>query len=173
MKRDITFELDMFYHLYNRGVNRGLIYFDDENYLFFIRNIKRYLLPVMDIVAYCLMPTHYHLLIFVTEGCDYTFSPNDSVDTKRKISPATQAIQKFSISYTKAINKRYDRVGPLFQGPYRAKNISTISHSKRIIPYIHENPVHAGLVNTATDWIYSSSKVYEGMEEPGFLTPLI
>ena len=127
----------------------------------------------MDIVAYCLMPTHYHLLIFVTEDGDYTRSADNSVNTQRKISPATLAIQKFSISYTKAINKRYDRVGPIFQGPYQAKSISSIAHSKRIIPYIHENPVHAGLVKTATDWIYSSSKIYEGIEEPGFLTPLI
>ena len=127
----------------------------------------------MDIVAYCLMPTHFHLLIFVTKAENYNPSVADSGDTKWKISHAIRAIQKFSISYTKAINKRYNRVGPLFQGPYQVRNIRNFDHSKRIIPYIHENPVHAGLVNSATDWKYSSSRIYEGIEEPGFLTPLI
>ena len=64
--RPVTFETEEIYHLYNRGVNRGNIFFDESNYYFFINRVKHYLLPVMDIIAYCLMPTHYHLLIRVT-----------------------------------------------------------------------------------------------------------
>jgi len=54
------------YHLYNRGNNRGRIFFERENYLFFLRRLRKYLVPILDVVAYCLMPTHYHLLIMLT-----------------------------------------------------------------------------------------------------------
>ena len=166
-KRRLTFENEGFYHLYNRGVNREKIFFDNENYLFFIRNLRRYLVPVMDIIAYCLMPTHYHLLVCVGSA------DNDIEGPIQKYCPAARSMQRFSISYTKAINKRYDRVGALFQGAYKAKYINNLDHSRRIIPYIHQNPVSAELVQNATDWKYSSARVYEGIEEPGFLKPLI
>jgi len=161
VKRKITFEPDAFYHIYNRGVNREVIFFDEENYKFFIRNIDRYLTPVLDIIAYCLMPTHYHLLVCVKKTTEHGHSQ------------ITKAIRKFSISYTKAINKRYNRVGPLFQGSYQAKLINGINHSRRIIPYIHENPVHAGLVNDAIEWKYSSARIYEKIDDQGFTKPLL
>ena len=160
MKRNITFEPDAFYHIYNRGVNREKIFFNEENNLFFTRNIERYLTPVLDIIAYCLMPTHYHLLVCVRDIADQGYCQT------------TKAIQRFSISYTKAINKRYDRVGPLFQGPYQVKLINGIDHSRRIIPYIHENPVHAGFVNNPIDWKFSSARIYERIGDRGFLQPL-
>ncbi len=59
--------LGQHYHLYNRGINRGRIYFENENCLFFLRKMRQYLLPVMDVIAYCLMPTHYHVLVRVKE----------------------------------------------------------------------------------------------------------
>ena len=154
-------------------MNRGLIFFEDENYLFFIRNLERYLSLVMDIIAYYLMPTHYHLLICVKENENVMYSEEVPDFSKEKHSSITKAIQRFSISYTKAVNKRYERVGPLFQGSYQAKLIKGISHSKRIIPYIHENPVQAGLVNIASDWEFSSARIYEIIVEPGFIKPLI
>ncbi len=54
-----------YYHLYNRGNNRERIFYERENYLFFLRQVRRYLVPVLEIIAYCLMPTHYHLLVLV------------------------------------------------------------------------------------------------------------
>ena len=53
------------YHFYNRGNNREPIFYERDNYLFFLRRVGDYLCPVLDIVAYCLMPTHYHLLVGV------------------------------------------------------------------------------------------------------------
>ena len=62
-RRDIQLCSGEFYHLYNRGNNREPIFFERENYLFFLRQLRQYLLPVLDVTAYCLMPTHYHLLV--------------------------------------------------------------------------------------------------------------
>jgi len=140
--------------------------------VFFIKNMNQYLVPVMDIIAYCLMPTHYHILmcVAIVEKNRTSAKTDDRIQNK---CPVARSMQRFSISYTKAINKRYDRVGALFQGAYKAKHIKRHDHSKRIIPYIHQNPVSAVLVQNAIDWKYSSARVYEGIEGPGFISALI
>lgn len=56
-----------FYHVYNRGNNKQPIFFKDENYLFFLKKMREQLLPCSDIVAYCLTPNHFHLLIQANE----------------------------------------------------------------------------------------------------------
>ena len=65
-------------------------------------------------------------------------------------------MQKFLISYTKAINKRFSRVGSLFQGQFQAKPIETYSNLLNLCVYIHANPVKDGLVALPEDWIYSN-----------------
>ena len=67
-RRQTLFVPGCFYHLYNRGNNRQAIFFEPDNYLYFLRGVHRYLTPVLDILAYCLMPTHYHLLVRVREA---------------------------------------------------------------------------------------------------------
>ena len=68
MPRRITpFIPDIYYHFYNRGNNRQAIFFEADNYLYFLGGIKKYLVPVVTIVAYCLMPTHYHVLVKVKQ----------------------------------------------------------------------------------------------------------
>lgn len=59
------FEKGNIYHIYNQGNNRRKIFFNQENYLFFLRKIKEYILPYADIFAWCLMPNHFHLMVHV------------------------------------------------------------------------------------------------------------
>lgn len=59
------FEKGYIYHIYNQGNNRQTIFFSSENYLFFLRKIRTYILPYGDILAWCLMPNHFHLMVFV------------------------------------------------------------------------------------------------------------
>ncbi len=56
-----------FYHIYNRSNNRQKIFFTNENYLFFLQKIKKHIAPVSKVIAYCLMPDHFHMLIMATE----------------------------------------------------------------------------------------------------------
>jgi REP element-mobilizing transposase RayT len=63
VRRDIELCAGEHYHFYNRGHNRELIFYQRQNYLFFLERLRRYLVPALDVVAYCLMPTHYHLLV--------------------------------------------------------------------------------------------------------------
>ena len=55
------------YHMDNRGNNSQKIFFCRDNYLFFLRKIKTYILPYADILAWCLMPSHFYLMIYVNE----------------------------------------------------------------------------------------------------------
>jgi REP element-mobilizing transposase RayT len=142
-RRTIRFAPGLYYHIYNRGNNRQSIFFQPDNYIFFLRNIHRYLLSTIDMIAYCLMPTHYHLLVRIKES-------------ENETSRFSAAMMRLSVSYTKAINKRFERVGVLFQGVFKAKNIKKISHLLSLCRYIHANPVKGGLVTSPEDWPYSN-----------------
>ncbi|MEQ1588638.1 MAG: transposase, partial [Cyclobacteriaceae bacterium] len=52
-----------FYHIYNRGNNRQLIFFEERNYKFFLNKIEQYVVPHTNLLAWCLMPNHFHLLV--------------------------------------------------------------------------------------------------------------
>ncbi len=144
--RNIVFRAGEYYHLYNRGNNFQPIFFERENYLFFLRQLHEYLkADTVETVAYCLMPNHYHLLVHL---CTDNLS---------------SIMQPFSLSYTKAINKRYARVGSLFQGRFRAVHIDRNEYLLHLTRYIHLNPVTARLVPRPEDWEFSSYLEYIGL----------
>ncbi|MEA5533661.1 REP-associated tyrosine transposase [Crocosphaera sp. XPORK-15E] len=144
--RETIFQAGQYYHIYNRGNNRQNIFFERENYLFFLRSLRRYLLAeTLDIIAYCLMPNHYHLLVCL------------------KTADLSAAMQAFSLSYTKAMNRRYDRVGSLFQGRFQAILVDRTEYLLNLSRYIHWNPVKAGLVKQPQDWEFSSFHEYVGL----------
>ena len=154
-QRNVELCAGEYYHLYNRGNNRGRIFYERENYVFFLRRLRKYLIPVLDIVAYCLMSTHYHLLVLLKEA------------------DLSHRMQLFSISYTKAMNKRYDRVGALFQGSFRAIHVNQNNYLVHLSRYIHLNPVVAGLVERPEDWEFSSYREYIGVRSGTLPAPEI
>jgi REP element-mobilizing transposase RayT len=147
--RKISFQPGHAYHLYNRGVDRQPIFFQDQNWGFFIRRLRAYFDPgLIDLIAYCLMPTHYHLLVYL----------KTSQLSKRIMQP-------LGVSYAKAINRQQNRVGPLFQGPFRAKLVDRDAYLSHLTRYIHLNPVAAGLVDSPAGWRYSSYLDYIGLRQ--------
>ncbi len=145
--RKIEFRASQTYHLYNRGVNRQPIFFCDENWGYFIKRLRHYFQPnVADILAYCLMPNHYHLMVHMK---------TDDLGAR--------VMHPFSVSYTKAINKQQGRVGPLFRGPFQAAWVDDDSYLLHLSRYIHLNPVTAGLVARPEDWVFSSYRDYIGL----------
>jgi putative transposase len=145
-KEKISPQVGHFYHVYNRGNNRQSVFFERENYLYFLRLIRQKLLKNdVDIVAYCLMPNHYHLLVYL------------------RAERFTEAMRSLSLSYTKAINKRFNRVGALFQGRFQSIPVVHTEHLIHLTRYIHLNPVKASLVEQPGDWEFSSYLEYAGL----------
>jgi putative transposase len=153
-RRSIPFLPDQYYHFYNRGNNRQPVFFARANYLYFLRGIKKYLCGYLDILAYCLLPTHYHILGRVRSGKTSEVLKTSEVSDASKL--VSRAMQKFGISYTKAMNKRFGRVGALFQGQFQAKPIRYYNHLLNLCIYIHANPVKNGLVKLPEDWEFSN-----------------
>ena len=155
-RRRVEFREGEYYHVYNRGHNRQKIFLERENYLFFLARLRDHLaVEVCDIIAYCLMPNHYHLLVRLN---------SDGL---------SNALKTFGISYTKAINKRYGRIGPLYQGPFRAVHADRDEYLLHLSRYIHLNPVSAGLVVCADEWEFSSYREYLGLRNGSLPKPAL
>ncbi len=165
-------ERNFLYHVYNRGNNGEKIFYSQRNYLYFLEKIRDHLLPYSDILAWCLMPNHFHLVIIVRREMVVNRSIN-------------QSIGKMLSSYARAINKQEKRSGSLFQQHTKA---SCLNNNRRLRPswyklmgaskinsfddchsypvvcmnYVHMNPVNAGLVMDPLDWPWSSYReIYE------------
>ena len=131
-------ELNNYFHIYNRTNNDELLFKEEGNYEYFLNQYQKYLSGYFDTVTYCLMPTHFHFLVKVVSD---------------QYKSLQQAIATFLSAYTKAINKRYNRHGSLFQPGTKPRLID--DDSLTVITYIHQNPVRAGLVNTLENWHHS------------------
>ena len=154
-----------YYHIYNRGNNKQPIFFNDNNYIFFLRKIRKQLLPVADIICYCLMPNHFHIIIRATDK-----------STNERKSFGGKPMQEFPYrigillsSYSQAINKQNNTTGSLFQQKTKAKILSEQIADKKInylescFSYVHNNPVRSKLVTNLKDWPYSSWPDYAGI----------
>ena len=170
-----------FYHIYNRGVEKRTIFENDQDYKVFLKYLKEYLLPPqeaqklkktvtlkggsfkgiprqlknyyqkIDLLAFCLMPNHFHLLVKQhTEN----------------------AIEKFMRSlatrYSLYFNKKYDRVGSLFQGHYKASLITKEPYLLHLTRYIHLNPLE---YNDEIKNAYSSYADYLGLRNTTWIKP--
>jgi len=161
-RRAVPFISGEYYHLYNRGVNREKIFFLERDYKIFLNRIYKYLVPAVDLLAYCLMPNHYHLLVRVV-GSRTSEVVEGNIDFTSEVS---RAMMRLSVSYTKIINHHQDRVGPLFQGAFQSRHIDTDVYLWGMIGYLHNNPVVSGLVENGADWPYSSASYYQNHTLP-------
>ncbi|MDX2214026.1 MAG: transposase [Oculatellaceae cyanobacterium bins.114] len=145
-RRDLTFQSGCYYHLYSRGNNRQNIFFERENYFYFLRLLRRYLVErIFEILAYCLMPNHYHLLVYC------------------KTNTITEGMRSLAQAYTQAVNRRYNRTGTLFQGRFQAKLVDREAYLHHLVQYIHLNPVKADMVKSPEEWEFSSYLEYAGL----------
>lgn len=178
---------DSHYHVYNRGVEKRDIFQDDQDYRVFLSFLKSYLSPIneqskhplievtgpgpvrvrplkfffgeVSLLSYCLMPNHFHLLLYQ--------QPTDGMQ---------RFIQALCTSYTMYFNKKYKRIGPLFQGPYKAVIIDNDSYLLHLTRYIHLNPLDLrgltgpGLVKVK-EYLYSSYSYYLRLKQASWLHP--
>jgi len=128
MQQD-KFEYGATYHICNRGVNREDIFKEDKNYAYFLSLMRKYLLPVADIYAYCLMKNHYHLLL--------RFKEQQNVLALDAYKPLSNMLN----TYSKSINKKYQRTGNLFQRHPKRSKVSDKEYFMQLVVYIHLNPI--------------------------------
>ncbi|MHB1050113.1 MAG: transposase [Bacteroidota bacterium] len=142
-----------YFHVYNRGVNRNQIFFSARNYRYFLERMSNGLnKSSVSIIAYCLMPNHFHFILF-----------------QQRPSGISDFIKSICDGYSKAINKDQERSGHLFEGKYKIKLIDSDEYLLHLSRYIHLNPVRAHLTTTAEAWEYSSAGVYFGIQTSGLV----
>ena len=157
----MNFEAQSYYHIYNQGNNSQKIFFEPRNYLFFLEKIRKLPKPAFTVIAYCLMPNHFHFLVYTD------FDPSETHKQDQKMSVKIGSLLS---SYTKAINKKYDRTGSLFRAGTKSKQLvyekdPSKSYLSTCFHYIHQNPVRAQIVAKLKDWNYSSYKDYAGYRD--------
>lgn len=150
------------FHLFNRSNNNEVVFKERESFPYFLRKYQKYLGDLLDTVAYCLMPTHFHFLIHIRN-----FEGN-GVELEQHMREVKDRIGILLSSYTKAINRRFHRHGSLFQHHTKAKEIVTDSLLP-IVSYIHRNPVRARLVRRPEEWEFSSYRDYIGVRSDSFV----
>lgn len=158
-----TFTENAYYHVYNRGVEKRRIYEDAQDYKMFLYYLKIYLSSIdelhseypllrsnivnnnlfgkVDLLAYCLMPNHYHLLLRQT--------------TKDGIA---KLMKQVGTAYSMYYNKRHNRIGHLFQNTYKGVMVTTDEQLLHLSRYIHLNPIARGA--SLDDFQWSSYNHY-------------
>lgn len=162
-----SFKEKGYYHVFNRGVEKRIIFNDYQDYQVFKYYLFIYLSPIetvlqkypmlplrlqgknlngqLELLAYCLMPNHFHLL------------------TRQETKDATSKFMKqLTNAYTEYFNEKYARTGSLMAGPFKTTSVPTDELLLHISRYIHLNPLVANLVKNLKDYKWSSYKNYIG-----------
>lgn len=124
------------YHIYNRGNNRQLIFFEEKNYHFFLQKMRTHLLPHCHLLAWCLMPNHFHWMVQIRNNYSTIDDQQHSQKNSPVVQPLNMSISTLLSSYTKAINNMYNRTGSLFQRRTKAKNLSPTPESDDHSPLV-------------------------------------
>lgn len=159
------------YHIYNRGVEKRNIFLDEQDYAVFLSYLKSYLSPQdefekvfpsrklknfaddIDLLCYCLMPNHFHFLL-----------------RQHPLSAITDFVRSILTRYSMFFNRKYERVGGLFQGTYKAVEVRSEEQLVYLTHYIHRNPSRSN-PEVAEQYRYSSLGNYLGKIRQPWVKP--
>ncbi|RDX33946.1 hypothetical protein DZA31_00020 [Arcobacter sp. HD9-500m-PIT-SAG02] len=128
-----------YYHIINRGVEKRNIFMQDEDYDVFMDILENILERFnIELQSYCLMTNHYHILLKTNE------------------SNISNAIKQLNLTYTKYFNKKYKRVGHLWQGRFFSTFLYDDLHCFDVSKYIERNPIKANIVSDIKNYKYQS-----------------
>jgi putative transposase len=154
MARPWRIEYDgAYYHILSRGNEGREIYYDDMDRRTFLDTLgkmgERF---EIDVFAFVLMSTHYHVLM------------------RTRRANLSRAMQWLGVTYTRRFNNRHLRAGHLFQGRFKSILVENDSYVVELSCYIHRNPLRAGLAKRLVDYRWSSYPVYAyGRKGPDWL----
>jgi putative transposase len=136
------------YHVVLRGINRGDIFFDDDDSLHFLEALaQKKRNQEYELYGYCLMSNHVHLLV------------RENEDT------VSRTMSRIGTSYAKWYNQKYGRSGHVFQGRYGSECVEEDKYLLAVVRYIHNNPMKAGMVREPEAYRWSSIHAYTGEKE--------
>ncbi|HAY3552548.1 transposase [Elizabethkingia meningoseptica] len=147
-----NFEFERIYHIFSHVNGKEVIFREDSNYYYFLEKLSKYIIPIADIYAYCMMPNHFHLLL--------RFKSFEEIRAENEHQYLMKTFSNLLNSYAKAFNKVYHRKGALFLNTIKRKKVNDDKYLLKALHYIHNNPVNHGFVNKITDWKYSSYNSY-------------
>ena len=153
-------------YIYNEGNNRQPIFHTAEDYLTFLRMVRKLIVPFSELIAYSLMPNDFHFMLNTDLRCTPKIRQG-----RLLLDPITNGIRKLLSGYARIFNARYNQTGSVFRQKTKSKNLSEIilkSQNSSYNPnpyfncfhYIHQNPLKAKLVTKLEDWEFSSFKDY-------------
>lgn len=122
------FTNNCYYHIYNRGVDKRVVFLDENDKKFFMKRVNDYLFSLksgqklVTVIAYCLMDNHFHLLL------------RQEID-----GGVSEFMHRLITSYTRVFNDKNQRSGRLFESTYKRKVVDTDGYLAHIIRYIHLN----------------------------------
>jgi putative transposase len=126
---------NVFYHIYNRGVEKRNIFLSEMDYRIFIRLLSELTAESNTrLFAYCLMKNHFHLFL---------------QDSSAQLD---KTMQKLQSRYAQYFNYSHGRVGALFQGRYKSKKVESDANALQLIRYIHRNPLETGSLIEKYQW---------------------
>ena len=136
-------EAGKYYHIYNRGNNRENLFAEARNYAYFLKLYTNHIEPVAATFAYCLLRSHFHLLVRIAEPRPVQSTPS-------------RAFSNLFNAYARSYNRAYGRTGSLFQRPFGRIEVMSEAYLKHLVTYIHTNPQKHGFVTDFRTWPYSS-----------------
>jgi putative transposase len=159
----ITLEFGEYYHIFNRGNNQENLFRELPNYTYFLKLYQHHVSPVAETYAYCLLKNHFHLLVRIRTPKEQGLYHEQSKDLTgfqnlsglQVLTPHQQFSNLFN-SYTKAINKQYQRTGNLFHRPFQRLRVDSDAYFLTLVRYIHFNPQKHGFVQNFQEYPYSS-----------------
>ncbi len=139
MARRPRVDMAGYYHIINRGVEKRVIFLDRDDYEYFEELLERYTKEFTIIMhSYALMPNHYHLLIETQQN------------------NLSKFMRQINANYAIYFNKKYKRVGHLWQGRFASWFVTDEAYLYTLIIYIEQNPIKAKLAHTIEEYPYSS-----------------
>jgi len=155
--KPIPLEKGKYYHIYNRGNNGIDIFFDVDSYYHFLRLYDKYVTPIAETFAWCLLKNHFHVLVYIKleDEIDQSKLEYSTVE-KPKIIDASKQFGHLFNAYTQAINKKFNRTGSLFEKPFERKVVESDKYFQNLIFYIHNNPVFHRFTDRISDYPWSS-----------------
>lgn len=172
-----TYVEESYYHIYNRGINKERIFRDEQDYKTFLSYLKFYLsIPILQgdslkaapsrqlknysgqvrLNAYCLLPNHFHLLIWQKEFDRINFF-----------------MRSLATKYSRFFNCKYNRVGPVFQSVYKAVLVESEEQLRYLSKYIHRNSLDVLPTRSLlAGYKYSSYPNYLGLFNQAWVIPL-